>query len=229
MFASSLTRIGRAACAAALLIPTILMADDPQTGPRTPESALKPVNRNPARHAQFLDRIKQGPVGLLFLGDSITDFWPRKGADSWAKFAPYHPADFGVSGERTEDLLWRVKNGELDGIHPQVVVLLIGTNNIGHFPDEQPAWVAEGVREVLGVIHEKLPDSQVILLAIFPREARDSVNRKRVDAVNVELAKLEGATTNYLDINHVFLDASGEIPPDVMPDGLHPDAKGYQL
>ena len=98
---------------------------------RTEESAVTPVDRNPLRHAQFLYRLKEGKVGLLFLGDSITDGWPRGGEWTWLKFAPYEPADFGVSGERTEDVLWRITNGELDGISPKVTVLMIGTNNVG--------------------------------------------------------------------------------------------------
>ena len=115
------------------------------------------VNRNPMRHAQFLNRIKDGRLDLLFLGDSITDNWPRIGESSWMKLAPYNPADFGISGERTEDVLWRITNGELDGIAPKVTVLMIGTNNIGQHKDEKPEWTVAGIRKVVATIHEKLP------------------------------------------------------------------------
>lgn len=202
----------------------------PTPKPRTPEDAVTPANRNAGRHNEFLYRIKQGEVGLLFLGDSITDFWPRRGEWSWLKFAPYHPADFGISGERTEDLLWRITNGELDGINPKVTVIMIGTNNIGHFPNEEPAWVAAGIRKVVETVHEKLPNTKVLLLGVFPRDKKESEARKKVEAINEMIAKLDdGKKTRYLDIGKAFLDDQGAIPKEVMPDALHPNAKGYDL
>src|SRR5687768_6223587 len=97
--------------------------------PRTEADAVTPAIKDRHRHDMFLYRITQGDVGLLFLGDSITDGWPRSGEWSWLKFAPYKPANFGIGGDRTEHLLWRITNGELDGIKPKVTVLMIGTNN----------------------------------------------------------------------------------------------------
>jgi hypothetical protein len=199
-------------------------------GPRHEQDAVTPKLKDPKRHAQFLYRIGEGEIGLLFLGDSITDFWPRVGEFSWLKFAPYHPADFGVSGDCTEHLLWRITNGELDGINPKVVVLMIGTNNIGHYADEKPEWAAAGVKKIVDVIHEKLPTTKVLLLGVFPRGDKDSHERQAVDQINVIISGLDnGNTTRYLDIGKVFLDADGELPPDVMPDKLHPTAKGYDL
>lgn len=198
--------------------------------PRTAENAVTPVDRNPIRHAQFLARTKEGKIDLLFLGDSITDGWPRNGEWTWLKFAPYNPADFGVSGERTEDVLWRITHGELDGITPKLTVLMIGTNNIGQHKDEKPEWTAAGIKKVVETIHAKLPQTKVLLLAVFPRNAKAAPVRAEVDAINAEIAKLDdGKTTRYLDIGHVFLDGQGEIPHDVMADGLHPTAKGYEL
>lgn len=228
-----------AACLALPVLPLAAQTPAPSTNPtaspsptpapRTEESAVTPVDRNPNRHAQFLYRIKEGKVGLLFLGDSITDGWPRGGEWTWLKFAPYSPADFGVSGERTEDVLWRITHGELDGITPKVTVLMIGTNNIGQ-KGELPAWTAAGIKKIAATIHEKLPETKLLLLAVFPRGAKDNPLRGEVDAINAEIAKLDdGKTTRYLDIGHVFLDAQGQIPYDVMLDGLHPTAKGYEL
>lgn len=198
--------------------------------PRTPADAVTPAVKNPERHEKFLARIKQGPVGLLFLGDSITDAWPGRGKDTWAKFAPYQPADFGISGDRTEHVLWRITHGELDGIDPKVVVLMIGTNNVGHFGDEKPEWAAAGVKQILDTVQQKLPQAKVLLLAVFPRDRKDSSMRQRVDQINVLIAKLaDGQRTVYLDINKKFLDSAGEIPRDIMPDGLHPNAKGYEI
>jgi beta-glucosidase len=197
---------------------------------RTEESAVTPAIKNPERHTQFLARIKQGPVGLLFLGDSITDAWPRGGKDSWAKFAKYQPADFGISGDRTEHVLWRITNGELEGIDPKVVVIMIGTNNIGHSAQETPEWAAAGVKKIVDVVHEKLPKAKVLLLGVFPRDAKDSDRRKKVEGINAIISKLDDRKkTFYLDITKSFLDAQGNIPKDVMPDGLHPNAKGYNL
>ena len=202
----------------------------PAPKPRTPEDAITPAIKNPERHEKFLARIKQGPIGLLFLGDSITDAWPGRGKESWAKFAPYEPADFGISGDRTEHVLWRITHGELDGIQPKAVVIMIGTNNIGHFKDEKPEWAADGVKKILDTVHDKLPQSRVLLLGVFPRGAKDSDVRKKVEAINRIICKFaDGAKTEYLDIGAKFLDADGQIPKDIMPDGLHPNAHGYDI
>ena len=200
------------------------------TPPRTEASAVTPNNRNPFRHAQFLYRIKEGPVDLLFLGDSITDKWPRDGEWTWERLAHYHPADFGVGGEQTEDLLWRITNGELDGISPKVVVLMIGTNNIGQHKDEKLEWTVAGIRKNVDTIREKLPHTRVLLLGVFPRGDKTSPQRARVDAINAQISRFDdGQAIRYLDIGHVFLDGQGEIPKDIMGDALHPTAKGYEL
>jgi beta-glucosidase len=191
--------------------------------PRTAEDAVTPAVKDPRRHEQFLYRIKQGEVGLLFLGDSITDGWPRTGEWSWLKFAPHKPADFGIGGDRTEHLLWRITNGELEGINPKVTVLMIGTNNIGHFSDEKPEWAAAGVKKILDVVHEKLPQTKVLLLGVFPRSTPGTPHRQAVEEINKLIAPFaDGEKTR-------FLDAQGNIPDDVMPDKLHPNAKGYDI
>ena len=208
----------------------VLQAAEPPP-PRTPESSTTPNNRNPKRHDGFLARLQQGPVGLLFLGDSITDGWPGRSKETWAKFAPYQPANFGISGERTEDVLWRITNGELEGIAPKAVVIMIGTNNIGHFADEKPEWVAAGVKRILEVVHQKLPQAKILLLAVFPRGAtRDDAKRQRVDATNAIIKGFaDGKVVTWLDVGPQFLATDGTLPKDIMPDALHPNAKGYQI
>jgi lysophospholipase L1-like esterase len=206
----------------------------PTLPPRTQESAITPDSTKPKlkeRHAAFLLRKNQGEIDLLFLGDSITDAWPNRGKESWAKFAPYHPADFGVSGDCTEHVLWRITNGELDGINPKVVVILIGTNNTGHYPDEKPEWTAAGIKKIVEIVHQKLPNAKVLLLAIFPRGANSQdANRLRNDEVNKLIAGLDdGDKTRYLDIGHVFLTPDGQLSKDIMPDHLHPSQHGYDL
>ncbi|RYD77452.1 MAG: hypothetical protein EOP84_15520, partial [Verrucomicrobiaceae bacterium] len=140
------------------------------------------------------------------------------------------PANFGIGGDRTEHLLWRITNGELDGIKPKVTVLMIGTNNIGHFNDEKPEWAAAGVKKIVETIHSKLPETKVLLLGVFPRGTPDSAHRKAVEEINKIIAGLDdGKKTRYLDISKNFLDENGNIPADVMPDKLHPNAKGYDI
>jgi lysophospholipase L1-like esterase len=205
-------------------------APKPKPKSRTPESAVTPEIKDENRHKAFLKRIKEGEVGLLFLGDSITDAWPHSGKESWAKFAPYHPADLGISGDRTEHLLWRITNGELDGIDPKVTVILIGTNNIGHFADEKPEWAAAGVKKVVETVREKLPQTKILLLGVFPRSDKGSPARNAVTEINEIIAKLDdGKQVRYLDISQKFLDQNGDIPRKVMPDLLHPNAAGYDI
>ena len=186
--------------------------------------------KDPDWHDQFLHRIKEGKIGLLFLGDSITYSWPKQGELSWARLAGYVPASFGVPGDRTEHLLWRITHGELEEINPKVAVVLIGTNNIGGFTDEKPAWVANAIKKIVLVVHERLPNTRVLLLGIFPRGEKGSSERKRVREVNNQIRTLEDHDkTRYLDLTPGFLDSDGNIPPDVMPDQLHLTARGYEI
>lgn len=198
---------------------------------RTEESAVTPVEKS--RHSDFMRQIKagHGDFNFVLIGDSITDGWPRGGKDSYMRFAPWKPLDLGVSGETTEEVLWRLLNGELDGIHPKVVMLMIGTNNLGHYGDEKPEWVVAGIRKILETIRAKQPQAKILLLAIFPRAAgpQDAIRRK-VDEVNKLLPALaDGQTILFMDIGPKFLDAQGNLPKEVMPDLLHPNAKGYQI
>jgi lysophospholipase L1-like esterase len=185
------------------------------------------------KHESFLKRDKAGPIGLLFVGDSITDFWGGRGAKVWAKeYGKFDPADFGVSGDRTEHVLWRIANGELDGISPKVVVLMIGTNNINSTADK----IIAGDSKIVEQIHAKLPDTKLLLLGIFPRgvDPKKSKSvaaiRDKISTVNAAIARLDdGAKTRYLDIGDKFLTPDDVLTPEVMPDGLHPSARGYQI
>jgi len=183
-------------------------------------------------HEQFLKRGKEGKIGVLFLGDSITEGWGGRGKDVWEqRYAKYDAANFGIGGDQTQHVLWRIEHGELDGISPKVVVLMIGTNNIG-YPAED---IIKGDRKIVEEIHRKLPDTKLLLLGIFPRgadpkDAGVAGMREKIKTVNAALAKLDdGNKTRYLDIGDKFLDAQGNLPADIMPDFLHPNAKGYQI
>lgn len=201
------------------------------TLPRTEADAVTPKLFKKNRHEQFIQRKAAGPVGLLFLGDSITDWWPRNGKDSWAKFAPNAPADFGVAAMRTEGLLWNITHGELDGLKPKATVILIGVNNILQCPDEKPEWVAAGIRKIVATVREKMPGTKILLLAIFPaRNPATHPARDRIAAVNRLIAGLDdGKNVRFLDLGSKFLDAEGNVRMDLTRDALHPNAKGYEV
>ena len=173
---------------------------------------------------------KKGNVDVLFLGDSITDGWRGSGKQVWEKnYAPLKAANFGIGGDRTQHVLWRLQHGELEGINPKVAVLMIGTNNLGGNTDEQ---IAEGVKAIVEEIHKQKPETKVLLLGIFPRaaSAKDST-RKKIKDINEMISKLDdgGKHVKYLDIGDKFLDAEGNLSKDIMPDYLHPNAKGYEI
>jgi len=224
---------------------------------RDPEknSAIKPAPRDAAwirRHEGFVEEAKRGGIDLLFLGDSITDFWRRDQAEKqvggkmqtivggrpvWDReFAPLHAANFGISADRTQHVLWRLDHGEIDGIKPKLVVLMIGTNNTGFendktTPRNTPAEAAEGVATVVRELRAKLPRTKILLLAIFPRdEMPDGLQRRQVDEINRTIAKLaDGGSVRFLDIGPKFLAGDGALPKDIMPDFLHPSQKGYEI
>jgi lysophospholipase L1-like esterase len=184
------------------------------------------------KHELFLRRGKEGKIGVLFLGDSITEGWGTRGREVWAEnYGKLDPANFGIGGDKTQHVLWRIDNGELDGISPKVVVLMIGTNNIGYLPEDILAADTKIVQE----IHQKLPDTKLLLLGIFPRGAdpndpKVAAMRETIKTVNQGLAKLDdGDKTRYLDIGDKFLDADSKLSKDIMPDALHPNAKGYVI
>jgi lysophospholipase L1-like esterase len=218
--------------AAFLALASSLCAQQPKAE-RTAEGAVTPAIKDQNRHVKFLERIQEDKeINLLFLGDSITDGWPRGGEVTWLKFAPYKPANFGIGGDKTEHLLWRITNGELEGFKPKVVVIMIGTNNIRDDTKDKPEWVAGGIKKIVQTVREKLPESKILLLAVFPRADKNDPRYEMVREINKEVVKLkleEDSQVHYLDIGDVFLDSHGEIPSDVMPDKLHPAAKGYAL
>ena len=189
-----------------------------------------------ARHQGFVAQAKRGGVDILFMGDSITDFWRNRGSNVWNQYyAPRHAADFGISGDRTQHVLWRMDNGELDGIKPKVVVLMIGTNNTGKERDKKtprntvPETIA-GVQAVVADIRARLPDSKILLLAIFPRGDGGPEQQAQINEINPVIAKLDdGKMVKFLDIGAKFLDANGALPTSIMPDLLHPNEHGYQI
>jgi len=179
------------------------------------------------RHEGFVQIAKKGDVDLVFLGDSITDGWNGQ-KEIWGKaFGAYKPANFGIGGDRTQHVLWRITNGELDGIAPKAAVLMIGTNNSGSDPAED---IAAGIKRIVETIHAKSPKTKVLLLAVFPRGEKPNPQREKLKAVNSSIAKLDnGKDVFYLDIGDKFLEPDGSLSNEIMPDFLHLSAKGYQI
>lgn len=199
-----------------------------------------PTGRFQWMHLSFLARSK-APMDVLFLGDSITEGWIRAPHIWDHYYGLLRPANFGSAGDRTQHVIWRLENGELDAAQPKVVVLMLGTNNSA---THTGAEIAAADTKIVGLIRAKIPQAKVLLLAIFPRGARRDEQgvvteqavagaAKAMEAIhtaNAALAQLDdGKMVRYLDINAVFLGQDGKIPWSIMPDQLHPNAAGYQL
>jgi lysophospholipase L1-like esterase len=176
-------------------------------------------------HEKFLSQAKKGGIDLLFLGDSITQGWNNN--EVWRRhYAPRKAANFGIGGDKTEHVLWRIQNGELEGIAPKVTVLMIGTNNAGgSTPDE----IAQGITAIVDEIKTRLPKTKILLLGVFPRGQKPMAVRERLKSVNEKIAKLgDGSRVRFLDIGAAFLNDDGTISKEIMPDYLHLTRLGYR-
>jgi beta-glucosidase len=195
-----------------------------------------PTEKDLPRHEEFMRRkehlTETGGTSLVFVGDSITDGWrtdpQREIFEDY--FGQYRPYNIGISGDETQHVLWRVEHGELDGITPRLLVIMIGTNNLGN-TGMSPEETAQGVTTLVNAIRHKLPDSKILLLAIFPRGNRgDDPFRTMIKRTNEMIARLDdGGHVRYLDIGPEFLDSAGNLSGTIMPDYLHPNARGYQI
>ncbi len=200
---------------------------------QTTNTAVIPVPRAKTwvvRHEGFVAIAQKGGVDLLFMGDSITDGWRTRGANVWAKYyAPLHAANFGIGGDQTQHVLWRIDNGELDGINPKVIVLMIGTNNGG---SNSPAEIAYAIKVIIDTIQAKCPDTKILLLGVFPRNRKNDT-QAQIEApakINKIIARYDnGKTVRYLNINKKFIGPDGKVPAAIMPDFLHPNEHGYQI
>jgi len=208
------------------------LAAHAQPAPGNP--GIIPTPKNPwlEKHENFRRDLKSRNPSILFIGDSITEGWGSKGRglDVWeANYAPLNAYNIGIGGDRTENVLWRLQNGGLDGIHPRLVVLLIGINNNGR--GDSAAQIAEGVGAVLGEIRKQLPESKVLLLGIFPiNPEANSPARTKVKDVNHTLATFaDDRKVFFLDIGSTFLQPDGTISKDIMTDFVHLSPKGYQM
>jgi len=185
--------------------------------------------------------LKKGRIDLYFVGDSITRRWratdyPKFLANWKENFHGWNAANFGWGGDTIQNILWRLQNGELDGAHPKVIVLLAGTNNIGRTPasDAEVADITAGIKALLGTLQEKAPRATILLMGILPRNdgAKPTAVMTSINKINETIAKLaDGKTIGYLNINDKLADRGGKLFDGMMNDGdkLHPTIKGYQV
>ena len=200
---------------------------------RSKDHSWMKISQWKALHEEDLARAKQGPVDLLFLGDSITQGWGEN--ETWKKlYEPRHAANFGIGGDTTQNVLWRITDGKaLEEIEPKAIVLMIGTNNFG-LENDKPEDVARGVAALLKTLRELEPQAKILLVGIFPRDEKpDTDFRKRIAATNAELAKLaklaDPEKVTYLEIGDKFLTEDGKLSKELMPDFLHLSPKGYEI
>ncbi len=186
-----------------------------------------------AHHERNLARARKGDIDVLFLGDSITDGWRSTGREVWQReFAPLGAANFGVSADQTQHILWRLANGELEGYTPKVVVLMAGTNNLKSGPVRMPPKAAAaGVEAIVALLRDRFPDVQILLQGILPRQPKYPWIAEAIRDTNARLAAFAEATprVRYVDFGDRFLGHDGEVNPDLMPDRLHPSKAGYEV
>jgi len=213
-----------------------------QAATPTPSPADRPAPRadanSMAAHAELLDKAKAGRIDVYFVGDSITRRWgatdyPELLANWRANFHGWNAANFGWGADRIQNILWRLENGELDGVNPKVIVVLAGTNNVGAQPrtDSEIAEIAGGVKAIVDACRRKAPGATIVLTAILPRN--DSMAAMpAINGINRQLAAFaDGRRVRFLDINDRLADANGTVVAGVLNerDKLHPTLKGYQI
>jgi lysophospholipase L1-like esterase len=186
-------------------------------------------------HRQLVEEAHRGGIDVYFEGDSITRRWRAtdypKFLDNWTRnFFGWNAADFGWGGDCTQNILWRLENGELDGVNPKVIVILAGTNNVGTTPadDDTIAEITKGIKAIVGVCRQKAPSATIVLMAIFPRNDSLLVG-PTINRINENISKLaDGKSVRFLNINDELADKNGILFDGTTIDKLHPSLKGYQ-
>lgn len=203
-------------------------------GKKLDYSAVNPVPRKDytwlERQAAMRERDKPEDVDVVFLGDSITEGWEDTGKDVWkSALAPLKSANFGINGDRTQHVLWRLRTGkELQQLRPKVIVLLIGTNNLG---SNSAGEIVEGITAIVTELHKQHAQTPVLVMGLFPRRP-DAANpvRNKIQDINKQIAKLDnGKDTRFLDIGQQLLETDGTLSKEIMFDYLHLTEKGYQI
>src|SRR5213594_991088 len=167
---------------------------------------------------------------VIFIGDSITQGWEGEGKEVWAKYYAHRNAvNLGIGGDRTQHVLWRFDHGNLDGLKPKAAVIMIGTNN-SNGEDNTVDQIADGVTAIVRKLRDRLPDTKILLLPIFPRGENFNNQRGKILQVNQVLQKLaDGRNVLWVDFGYKFVTPEGRIPRDLMPDYLHLSPAGYEI
>ncbi len=179
------------------------------------------------RHESMNARVRQGNVDMVFIGDSITHGWEGAGKETWDKYyADRNAVNLGIGGDRTEHVLWRLQNGNIEGISPKAAMVMIGTNN---HRDNTAEEIAQGVEAIVALLRAKLPETRILLLAIFPRTDVAEEYQAKVKEASALYAKLgDDPMVDFVDIGKVFLDQDGVLQASIMPDFLHLSKEGYE-
>ena len=207
-------------------------APDDQPAPRTDQNSQ-------IAHEQLLAKAKAGRIDLYFAGDSITRRWgaldyPEFLANWRQNFFGWNAANFGWGADQTQHILWRLQNGELDDVHPKVIVLLAGTNNLGGTLDpagdvERAGDISRGIKAILDVMRDKAPRATIVLMGVLPRNDNVSL-LPTINLINARLATFaDGKTVRFLNINDRLATPDGRLLDGMMADGLHPATRGYQV
>ncbi|MDP7029174.1 MAG: GDSL-type esterase/lipase family protein [Phycisphaerales bacterium] len=210
----------------AMLIATLTCTS---SGPATTAQPRDGWHAERHDHINAVVAAQRGEVDLVFVGDSITQGWEGAGKSVWDRYyGDRRAVNLGISGDRTEHVLWRLDHGNLAGITPRVAVVMIGTNNIGHGTHETSEVLA-GVRQVVERIRAISPETRVLLLDIFPRGRSFNAGRGRILQINQALSRMhDGDHVVFLPIGAAFIESDGSIDPAVMPDALHLSEEGYR-
>jgi lysophospholipase L1-like esterase len=209
-----------------LLAAGVALAQADQPIPRSDQNSL-------TAHTQLLAKARQGGVDIYFEGDSITRRWgatdyPQLLANWKQNFFGWNAGDFGWGADKIENILWRLDNGELDGVNPKIIVLLAGTNNVGAGGNVEE--ITRGLRAILRVMQAKAPGATIVATGIFPRNDHMEMMTS-INAINRNLSQLaDGKKIRYLNVNDKLADKDGKLFDGMMnPDKLHPAAAGYQV
>lgn len=204
------------------------------------ESLARTDANSQLAHNQLLEKARAGKIDIYFEGDSITRRWGAKDRPdllaNWTEnFFGWNAADFGWGADTTQNILWRLNHGELDGVNPKVIVLLAGTNDVGRIvppgnEDRKVADVTRRLTAILRIFQIKAPDATVVLTAIFPRNDNIAV-MPVINRINENLSRLaDGRKIRYLNINRQLADPQSRLYDGMMdPDHLHPTLRGYQV
>jgi len=193
-------------------------------------TAVMPVPMNKPgwmeRHESMNAKARQGKIDLIYIGDSIVQRYEGVGKPVWDHYyAPRNALNLGISGDRTQHVIWRLGHGNIDGLNPKLAIVMIGQNNGGHNTAPE---IAEGVTEVVKRIRTKLPNTKILLLGIFQRREKPTPERAVLAEANNIISKLADSSVIYMDINSVYVQPDGTIPASLMPDFEHPSELGFK-